>query len=211
MTEVTKLAVAVIEQGFVSEGGELLSRWVEAFPDAAALAPDDVDAGCDSLLWVRLPQGQKPEALLGRVKRKMGSNARIIALSDMPNDDEGLACLSAGANGYVNTHANPQALRQVADVVRQGGLWVGASLMQRLLRASTGLVSTRVVPGEKFRTLTDRELDVARAVARGDSNKEIARHLGITERTVKAHLSVLFEKLGVRDRLQLALVINGQR
>jgi len=83
--------------------------------------------------------------------------------------------------------------------------------MQRLLRASTGLVSTQAVSGEKFRTLTVREIEVARAVARGDSNKEIARHLGITERTVKAHLSTLFEKLGVRDRLQLALAVNGQR
>jgi DNA-binding NarL/FixJ family response regulator len=206
---VQKLAAAVIEQGFVSEGGELLSRWVEAFPDAVAV--DDVGAECDSLLWVRLPRGQKPEDLLGQVKRKMGCNAKVIALSDTPNDDEGLACLSAGVSGYVNTHAAPEALRQVADVVRQGGLWVGASLMQRLLRASTGLVSTQAVSGEKFRTLTVREIEVARAVARGDSNKEIARHLGITERTVKAHLSVLFEKLGVRDRLQLALAINGQR
>jgi len=91
---VQKLAAAVIEQGFVSEGGELLSRWVEAFPDAVAV--DDVGAECDSLLWVRLPRGQKPEDLLGQVKRKMGCNAKVIALSDTPNDDEGLACLSAG-------------------------------------------------------------------------------------------------------------------
>ena len=75
-----KLAAAVIEQGFVSEGGELLSRWVEAFPDAVAV--DDVGAECDSLLWVRLPRGQKPEDLLGQVKRKMGCNAKVIALSD---------------------------------------------------------------------------------------------------------------------------------
>jgi DNA-binding NarL/FixJ family response regulator len=50
---------------------------------------------------------------------------------------------------------------------------------------------------------------VALAVARGESNKEVARNLGITERTVKAHLSVVFEALGVRDRLQLSIHLNG--
>ncbi|MBL8432557.1 MAG: helix-turn-helix transcriptional regulator, partial [Dechloromonas sp.] len=57
--------------------------------------------------------------------------------------------------------------------------------------------------------LSGRETQVARLVASGASNKEIADQLAITERTVKAHLTVIFEKLGVRDRLQLSLRING--
>ncbi len=58
--------------------------------------------------------------------------------------------------------------------------------------------------------LTVREKEIARLLARGGSNKEIARKLEITERTVKAHVSSILEKLGVRDRLQVALRINGQ-
>jgi DNA-binding NarL/FixJ family response regulator len=54
-----------------------------------------------------------------------------------------------------------------------------------------------------------RERQVAESVARGSTNKEIARVMGITERTVKAHLTASFEKLGVRDRMQLALLVNG--
>lgn len=57
--------------------------------------------------------------------------------------------------------------------------------------------------------LSERELQAAKLVAGGASNKEIADQLAITERTVKAHLSAIFEKLGVRDRLQLSLRING--
>ena len=58
--------------------------------------------------------------------------------------------------------------------------------------------------------LSAREKDVARAVAAGKSNKEVAKELDITERTVKAHLSAVFEKLHVRDRLQLVLVFSGR-
>lgn len=208
---VRKLAAAVIEHGFVLQSGELLSRWVEAFPGAVVVAADAVGAAEESLLWIRLPQGQSPELLLGGIKHRANINTKLIALSDTPNDEEGLACLSAGASAYINTHASPEALRQVAEVVGQGGLWIGASLMQRLLRSSVALVAARPVAQNMLRALTEREREVAHAVARGDSNKEIAKQLNITERTVKAHTASLFEKFGVRDRLQLALAVNAQR
>ena len=59
--------------------------------------------------------------------------------------------------------------------------------------------------------LTDREREVAATIAAGSSNKEIARQLGITERTVKAHVGAILEKLQVRDRLQLALLMSGRQ
>jgi DNA-binding NarL/FixJ family response regulator len=211
MMGVRKLAVTVIEHSFVLQSGELLSRWVDAFPGAVAVAADAVGVSEELLLWVRLPQRQSPELLLGSIKRRANVNTKLIALSDTPNDDEGLACLSAGASAYINTHATPEALRQVAEVVGQGGLWIGASLMQRLLRSSVALVATQPAAKNKLHALTGREREVAEAVARGDSNKEIAKQLNITERTVKAHTASLFEKLGVRDRLQLALAVNAQR
>jgi len=78
--------------------------------------------------------------------------------------------------------------------------------MQRLFTALTA----RAAPMQTaLAALSAREHQVAQAVARGGTNKEIARAMGITERTVKAHLSAIFEKLGVRDRLQLSLIVNG--
>ena len=63
-------------------------------------------------------------------------------------------------------------------------------------------------PVGDFDSLTEREYAVAVAVGKGLNNREIAESLGITERTVKAHLTAIFEKLGLRDRVQLALTVN---
>jgi DNA-binding NarL/FixJ family response regulator len=94
--------------------------------------------------------------------------------------------------------------------------------MQRLLASTrAAILNTPVVNlpqdvascavGDRLSMLTGREQEVSRAVAKGSSNKEIARQLGITERTVKAHIGSVFQKLNVRDRLHLALIFNGQR
>ena len=97
-----------------------------------------------------------------------------------------------------------------------GGLWIGEALMRRLLIATTGALAQVTVGAapsvnSALRTLTAREQEVAKAVASGSNNKEIARALGITERTIKAHASAIFQKLGARDRLHLALIVNGHR
>lgn len=86
------------------------------------------------------------------------------------------------------------------------------SLMQRLLTATARVqfVEPERAPLPAWVTLlTVREQEVAMAVAKGASNKEIARQLDITERTVKAHVGAILDKLKVRDRLQLSLCING--
>ena len=82
-------------------------------------------------------------------------------------------------------------------------------LMQRFLALSTRAIPTAAPEGHQLNDLTARELMVAEQVAHGASNREIAQRLEITERTVKAHLSAIFEKLEVRDRVQLALRMNN--
>lgn len=199
---------------FLSARGDLLPRWREAFPDAiGARIGDKAAKGVKpAAAWVRL--GEEPLAVtLEKVHRQVGTTVPCIVLADHPDDEEALAAFAAAARGYCNTHAVPLLLRRIADVVAQGGLWIGESLMQRLLRATAQLPVPPAVPGVRpwDDGLTARERQVALAVAAGAANKEIARQLDITERTVKAHVSALLEKLGVRDRLQLALVVNGQR
>jgi len=94
--------------------------------------------------------------------------------------------------------------------------------MQRLLTATQTAMLRKPVDAsaidenvnaseDRLAVLTKRELEVARTVAGGSSNKEVARQLGITERTVKAHVGAVFQKLKVRDRLHLALIVNHQR
>ncbi len=199
---------------FLSESGDLLTRWLEAFPKACGLSlAGPVPKPAPTLLWLRLPQGRAAVPLLAETRRRFG-NLSIVVLSDLPDDEEALACFSAAARGYCNTHAAPVFLRQVAEVVAQGGLWIGETLMNRMVEAVAriGANSPSLSRDNSWtETLTPREQEVARAIAEGASNKEIARGLGITERTVKLHVGAVLEKLGVRDRLQIALIVNGVR
>lgn len=199
---------------FVSEQGDLLPRWRDAFPgaDAAKLGGPVKNAAAVGLVWVRLARGATPAQAFGLVRRELGQ-VPIIALGDQPDDEEALACFSAGARGYCNTHAVPELLRNVAEVALQGGLWIGESLMRRLLQGTAHIAMPRPkgAPADWAALLTEREREVALAVAAGASNKEIARQLAITERTVKAHTSAIFGKLNVRDRLQLSLIVHGRQ
>ncbi|KAK71473.1 helix-turn-helix transcriptional regulator, partial [Bordetella holmesii] len=111
--------------------------------------------------------------------------------------------LGAGHHGY----AGPTELGQALGVVAQGGMWMGRSLVGRLLRTARNRAGTPADWGHAL--LTAREDTVARHASAGQSNAQIAEQLGITERTVKAHLSAVFEKVGVADRLQLALLVHG--
>jgi len=140
--------------------------------------------------------------------RRIAGFARIIYASPTPNDDEGLASIEAGCVGYCHAYAAPAHLRQVASVVGAGELWVGRSLLTRLLRAVNHRLPQRDANDWRA-TLTEREVEVAQRIANGEGNQEIAEALNIGERTVKAHLSAVFDKLGIADRLQLALRVHG--
>lgn len=194
---------------FVSHHADLLPRWQAAFPEASALHTKHADSVQATHLWLRLQaEGEVPVQLANA--HRLSPEASVLVLSDIPNDDEGLSAFAEGARAYCNTHATPETLQQVADVVAQGGLWIGESLMRRLLTATSTMARSANVPRQDWAAvLTPRELEVARAVANGASNKEIARQLDITERTVKAHVGAILEKLQVRDRLQISLKING--
>ena len=194
---------------FLTPDLQLLPRWQEAFPNAVAVAsvPEHVASDGDCVLWfsTRL---RGWHAMLQQQHRTVG--VRSVVISDSPEQIEGLKALEAGAQGYCHAYATPAMLREVAVVVKHGGLWVGPELMARAIRASSasGAASvpsqTQILEG-----LTGREGEVALAVARGLTNKEVAASLDITERTVKAHLSAIFEKLEVRDRMQLALRLSA--
>lgn len=146
------------------------------------------------------------------------AGSRVVLLSGAPEPAQGLAALEAGAVGYTHTYAVPELLQEVATVVEHGGIWAGPELVKRLV-ASTSAALARLPepsngPGvvaqgyaKAWAQLSAREAQVARCVAEGKSNQEVADQLFISERTVKAHLGSVFDKLGVRDRLQLALLV----
>lgn len=187
---------------FISRSKVPPVRWREAFPEAVIVEslPPKMPEG--ALLWLH---NLAPADFIPHIPR----GVRVIALHDEPKDENGLAALSAGAVGFANAHSAPNLLQTIESVVRNDGLWVGESLLSRLLR---GLGKTSATPAEDhpaLNKLSDREREVALKVVSGECNKEIARDLGLADRTVKAHLSSVFDKLGVRDRLQLALLLKA--
>jgi len=197
---------------FITRRPESLPTWNTAFPGASfqpyPSAGKQIAKDGEALIWLHI-SGDKPDpALLVQEIALAAPGCSIVVLSNVPGDEEGLSVLEAGAAGYTNALAVPEVLRQVATVIENGGIWVGPNLLQRLI---TGMAARSTqLNSNQLDKLSSREKEVALAVAGGASNKEIARNLDISERTVKAHLTAAFERLGVRDRLQLSLLINGK-
>ncbi len=207
--------MTVLRHFFLTSRGQPLPRWLEAFPDGSVRPYPQVGTVLvrrpgEALIWLHLGQKERQPAARLKSVTLAAPSCRIIVLSNLPSETEGLACFEAGAAGYASALITPEGLRQVATVVEHGGLWVGAELMTRLRRALAAKTGTPPSP-DRLAPLSRREREVALAVAEGASNKEVARALGITERTVKAHLSAIFLRLGVRDRMQLALFVNADR
>ena len=147
--------------------------------------------------------------------RRAFPDVQLMVFSERPNEDEGRRILATGAAGYCNTYMAPAILQRAVEVVALGEIWVNRTLVHALVRGRGGNGETKEAPesvnrvnGGAIDSLTRREQAVALRVAQGQSNKEIGRALGITERTVKSHLGAVFRKTGARDRLHLALFLK---
>ena len=145
-----------------------------------------------------------------------GLKVLVIAV-DLSTEDE-LSALAAGASGSCISNLLPDKVRQIFNTVQDGGVWISSAglphLLQRLKRLETltrknSDLSKTDPHQERMACLTPREREIVELVANGDSNKVIANKLNIADRTVKVHLSVIFQKLKVNDRLQLALLANN--
>ncbi len=136
---------------------------------------------------------------------------KIVVLANQPSQQDAFNAMSAGASGYCHAYSDALVLHEVRSVVVHGGIWLGRELLQQLIHVTTDIVGAQSAQvADVLAKLTQRERDVAIEAAKGLSNKEIARVLNITERTVKAHISACFERLHIKDRLQLALILNDK-
>ncbi|MDR5866005.1 helix-turn-helix domain-containing protein [Halomonas koreensis] len=192
-----------MQQRFVCTVPDLLPRWREAFPHAECVTPARATerSGADLQAWVVIEPGQDWPSLVGALA---GRGVVVSVLSHSPDAAEAGRALAAGARGYAHALSPPELLRQVALVTANQGIWVWPELMARVVGGVyQALGGEASLDDDLLAPLTDRERAVARAVVEGNPNKAVARQLGITERTVKAHLGAVFRKLGVRDRMQL--------
>ena len=110
----------------------------------------------------------------------------------------------------------PDVHGQAVKMVQKGEVWVGRKVISHLLDTLVSLTEqqrNRSLPkaDPSLDVLTPREKEIVQQIGGGSSNKEIAHQLHVSEKTVKAHLTSIFRKLGVSDRLHLALYVNGHR
>ena len=190
-------------------------RWLLAFPQGqwSTWSKLQAQAKVGDVVWVPVTHADwldKVAALTRAEPRR-----HVVVLSPLPYDAEGLRAINQGARGYCHLHAVPELLREVGQAVQNGALWIGPELVDRIVAATRDLLgragpgAAASVPPLDLSALSAREAEVARVVAAGKSNKEVARELNISERTVKAHMGAIFEKLGVRDRVQLVLRLSA--
>ncbi|MEU6917416.1 response regulator transcription factor [Streptomyces olindensis] len=162
------------------------SNGVEAVSLAAALDPDVI------LMDLRMPGGGGVDAI--RELTRTGARAKVLVLTTYDTDSDTLPAIEAGATGYLLKDAPREELFTAVRAAAEGRTVLSPAVASRLVSA----VRTPKAPGNE--PLSAREREVLALVAKGTSNREIARDLFISEATVKTHLTHLYAKLGVNDR-----------
>jgi len=190
----------------------------ESFPDAEVLEASGTDDAVEllkaqpvdvALLDVRMP-GRDGLELLREIKATWPKVA-VIMLTSYDGAQYVKQALADGADGYMLKDASPEDLDQAIRVAVSGG---GNVLSARAIRSLFEGAQEDEAASEKARAprpenLTQRETDILALLAEGRSNREIARALFLSEKTVKAHLAAVFRKLGVANRTQAAMAAVG--
>jgi DNA-binding NarL/FixJ family response regulator len=166
-----------------------------AIPMAAELKPDVV------LMDLSMPNLDGIQAITRILAAEPGTH--ILVLTSFSDQNQILDALQAGAEGYLLKHAEPETILSGIREVVAGGSPLDP-------KAARVLLTSRRSPRAGGPSLSERESEVLRLVGEGLPNKSIARRLGITERTVKAHLTSVYQQLGVTDRTQAALWAQRQ-
>ncbi|MGY2128354.1 response regulator [Blastococcus sp. SYSU DS0617] len=156
------------------------------------------------LLDIRMPGTDGLEATRRLAGPEAGDPIAVVVITTFDLDEYVYAALRAGARGFLLKDAGPELLAQAVHAAARGDALIAPTVTARLLEAFAG-TGPGVPPAQPAVPLTDREEDVLAAVARGRSNDEVARELHITLSTVKTHVGSLMAKLGVRNRVELAI------
>lgn len=162
------------------------------------------------LMDVRMPEMDGIEATR-EILRLVDSGAvrplRIIVLTTFDTDEYAFAALKAGASGFLLKDAPPEDLLASIRQVHSGGSVIAPSTTRRLLEHVSPMLALGESAGDPRETargagLTDRETDILLEMCTGDSNREIATRLYLSEATVKTHVGRILTKLDARDRVQ---------
>jgi DNA-binding NarL/FixJ family response regulator len=175
--------------GEACDGAEAAALTAELLPDVVLL--DLVMPGVDGLTALELLAEQ-------------GLAERALVVTSFGEYRSALPALRAGARGYISKEVDPAALATAVRAVAAGHVLLGPQVSAALV-AQAVHGGANSVGGPRGPQLTAREREVLELIAAGHSNREIARSLGLAEKTIKTHVSNILMKLGVADRTQAAL------
>jgi DNA-binding NarL/FixJ family response regulator len=189
---------------------DLLSRLLKREADLEVVGDAHDEDGIVELLQEKAPAlllfdyealGPNSESIIGRLRR-VAPRLRILVMATRSADENVERALRAGACGLVGKQLDFEALLRAVRAVAAGEIWANRRAQALTLEHLTDFAGGASEPEGQ---LTKREQQIADGVARGLRNKEIARQLNISEKTVKSHLNNIFQKLGLEGRFALAL------
>ena len=163
------------------------------------------------LLDLKMPKGDVVQTLLEVNEKNPGT--KVLILTAYSEDENILNAAKGGAKGYVLKGIDFPTLLQAIKTIHRGGLWIDKEMpsADAFEEIAQGQLSetTDARYDETIDTLTKREKEILRLVAEGLTNEEIGKKIFISEKTVKTHLTNIFDKLKVNNRFKAALLIMG--
>ena len=219
MTELERIKVLIVDDHQIVRQG--LRTFLELHHDVAV-----VGEAADGAAAVEMAERLVPDVVLmdlvmpemdgitaTRRIGELGGRANVIVLTSFAEDDQIFPAIEAGAVSYLLKDVSPDDLIAAVRAAHRGEPHLHPDVARKLMAATRsasmaagGAASGSPPPGPQLPDdLTERELDVIRLVAQGHSNREIAKTLWISEKTVKTHVSHALTKLGLKDRTQLAI------
>lgn len=211
-----KLKVLLIDDDALVRAG--LRLVLSAAPDIVIVGETDDGAGA-----VAATREYRPDVVLMDIRmptvdgitataelRRLDPAPQVIVLTTFHADEHVLAALRAGASGFLIKDTPPGDIINAVRLVAAGDAIVSPSVTRTLLThfGNAEASERQRIAAQQLDTLSDREREVATAVGAGASNAEIAASLYMSEATVKAHVSRLLSKLGVANRVQIAILVH---
>src|SRR5512147_1818364 len=166
------------------------------------------------LMDLKMPKSDLVQSLL-----EMSSTApttKVLVLTAYSDEENVLNAAKSGARGYVSKGVPTTSLTQAIKAIHSGGTWVDKEIpcwqaFEEIAGSYSGTPHTSLPIGdESIQSLTKRELEILKLVAEGLTNEEIGKKIFISEKTVKTHLTNIFDKLKVNNRFKAALMLMGQ-